>query len=182
MEVRVGQRRRQLVVGQMPKREHVLVAQVLLEGPQHVLTYIPPVFSRLRDCLQELRVTEELARVEHLPPVRESVIRNATVQEVRHEAVRQLAARPIIFEVRIPARGPLSRGRVEGRRVRDGNEEAAAIRPSVAIAGRAVSLDRIGGDGARLARPLHGLQHILHRPARAARIVRPPRHCPLRGR
>src|SRR2546429_239365 len=81
---------------------------------------------------------EELPRVEHLPPVREAVVRNAAVQQVRHEAVRQFAPRPIVLEIALTAFGPLAPGGIEDRGVRGGRGEAPTVRgppPGAAGAG-----------------------------------------------
>ena len=125
------------------------------------------------DGAQQLGVDQELARVEHRPPVGEAVApADVAVGHPGHEAVRDLLPRPPGRKILLLAPFPLARRGVEAARVVDRGEEPPAVGAPLLGAGRAVPLQRVGGDRAGGAGRLDRGQHVLHRAAGAAREAR----------
>src|SRR5690625_5770430 len=90
---------------------------------------------------------QQLTRIEHGPPMSESVIWNSSVKVVRHEPVRKFASRPIIRKVGCRALRPLPIGGVEYVAARDRCKEATIVGLTGRVAVRAVALNCICCDG-----------------------------------
>ena len=90
MEIAIGEHWLKLVRLSVPNAEHVLVSKVLLKSSEHELL---GVFGSIRitNRLHQQTVDEQLAMVEHRPPMRVAVVRNASIVHVSHKTERQLA-------------------------------------------------------------------------------------------
>src|SRR5262245_370242 len=107
--------RDQLVVVPIPNAEQVLVAEVLLKRTKNELACRPSVSVtaygayRPQQCGQD----EQLALVEHGPPMGEAMIRYAPIVHRSHEAERNFTPRPVRSQILVLAFGPFTRGRIE---------------------------------------------------------------------
>src|SRR4051812_16762504 len=103
-------------------------------------------------------MNQYLARIEHRPPVGETMVRHATLKVVSHEAIGQLRARPIIFQVAVLASPPLQTRGIVTLSVRRivGYEEATAVGFAGRTALWGVALNSIRRHRTGLARSLDG--------------------------
>ena len=107
MEITIRERGCEFVELDVPERKHALVSQMLLKCSQNEVSDFDAVLARASgNSAQELRMDEQLARVEHCPPMRKSVIGDSPVVHMCHEPVWEFALRPKLGEVPIPSLFP----------------------------------------------------------------------------
>src|SRR5216684_6330673 len=90
-------------------------------------------------------MNQELQRCEHLPPMRKTVIGQATVIHVGHESKRQFALGPINVKVAIFAIVPFFKCCVTYPSTGWGCKKPAAIGLAHLVPPLTVRMDRIGG-------------------------------------
>src|SRR5690606_250436 len=72
----IREMRLKLVCLDIPEGKHILVSHVLLERAQHILSHLPVIISGFNNCLEQLRMHQQLPRVEHRPVMGVTMLRN----------------------------------------------------------------------------------------------------------
>src|SRR5438128_448749 len=137
----------EMIFSQVPKREHILIAQILLKCPQSLLAHVegPDYGIGCSNCAQERRMDEELARIEHLPPVGIAILRQRLTL-VGHMSIGQRLKRPEAAQVVLRARSPLGIGGSDTRKISGVGsfEETPAVVVAFGFTRRTMTLERVG--------------------------------------
>src|SRR5690349_5775669 len=126
---------------------------------------------------------EQLARVEHLPPVRVALLWKGEIRVVGHVRVREFLPRPPGGQVLVAASMPFTLGGAEPHPVviRERSEIPAAVNATLGGTVGTEALDGVDGRRSAMSERFDGLANVLGHPAMAAREMRLLRDSSLAG-